>query len=125
MEINVIPHKSRNKVVGMIIQRPHVQAQRIAGLKGCLLQVLRQQLILQESIRRALIHQYWRSRSLVCRHQLRRIVSFAFLDGAKVAFEGLLAPRALGRVANWRKGRGRSISSWILQVANESAMASH
>mmetsp|Transcript_12593 Transcript_12593/g.32994 ORF Transcript_12593/g.32994 Transcript_12593/m.32994 type:complete len:258 (-) Transcript_12593:97-870(-) len=105
---------------------PHIERKPL----GCArrLERLRLQLVHvahQKVIRRALVDEDGERRAVVRVDQLDGVVRLARVRRAKVAREGLDAPRAVGRVADGREGRDRRVHARVLEVQRERAVAAH
>jgi len=79
----------------------------------------------QEVVRSALVDEKLQRPPRVPTHEQSRVVLRTRFDGAEVACEGLFAPRAVGRVADWREGGGRCVGGRVLERERERAVPAH
>mmetsp|Transcript_58311 Transcript_58311/g.104741 ORF Transcript_58311/g.104741 Transcript_58311/m.104741 type:complete len:346 (-) Transcript_58311:243-1280(-) len=124
--LQVVRNEGGDEVEGVVVALLHAQAQVHPILVTGLLQLLRPQLILQEVVGSALVDKQSQVWALVLLDQLHCVVLLpGFFVSAKVQREGLLAPRCVGGVADWREGRHRAEGARVLQGDGEGSVASH
>src|SRR3712207_3294476 len=123
----MILHEGGYEVVAVVVALVPPEAQGLVGLSARALENLRVELLIQELVRCALIHEYAAAvgeRALA--DQLARIVLAPFfLVGAKVSRERLLAPRRARRRGYGGKRGDASVPVWVLEGDGESAVATH
>src|SRR3990167_9220698 len=121
----MIVDEAGDKVIAVVVARLQAQPQWMLLGFRLGLQQLRLELAIEEIVAIALINQ---NRQLLRGlSQQRAGIPFAPARTVvtQITTEGLLAPRAVARVADRRKGRHRLIAPRIAQGADQRAVAAH
>src|SRR3989338_10103707 len=121
----VVIDKAGDKVVAVIVARLQPQGQRMAGSLRRRLESIRLELVFQEIITIALIHQNRQLFRCICEQGAGIPLAPARTLVAQVTRECLLAPGAIARVADRRKRRQRLIAPRITQRADQRTMPAH
>ncbi len=125
---DVVADHRLDEVVAVVVVRVPAQGERLLDQRACRFEHMGVQLLGEEGIRHALVHQdaVRVGRGGLALHEHGGVVRLPGLAGhAEVAAEGLVAPGALGGRADRRDGRQGAEHAAVAQGQRDRAMAAH